>query len=194
MNIDCVTSERGSVSPVTKKRLKPIVSRVMGKHHAFDRLERTMESSLEGRLEKAFYVFEASCGMGKTKALIAFTRKWKEEGFPGNGSILIMVATKEEIRVLANRCSLDREDYAVASPDAELCTFGLGRGKTDEAKVLFATHAMALQRIVTYGTFEGILDFHYRGGPRTLRVWMKELFLHHMLPWTWTLCPPLLRR
>ncbi|WP_054945042.1 hypothetical protein [Novosphingobium sp. KN65.2] len=105
----------------------------------------------------------------------AFIRDWKNRGFDGDGSVIIMLSTLEEIDTYKTGCGLDRADYACLSPDKEYASYGIGRAKAGQAKVLFVTHEQARRKMIEAGGFEAIAAFHYAGKPRSLRLWDEGL-------------------
>ncbi len=91
-------------------------------------------------------------------------------GFTPAGSILVAVQTMEEIRSIVGRCGLGEQDYACLTSDGTINERGRGQKRIDGARVVFTTQSMIRSR--TAGKlFANAKDFHYLGGPRTLRIW-----------------------
>lgn len=90
------------------------------------------------------------------------------DGFPGEGSIIVFLATFNEIDSYICGSGLDKADYACISADEKYSAYGLGRDDADEAKILFTTHEQARRRMAEQGGFEAIDLFHYQGRPRSL--------------------------
>ncbi|UXC91106.1 hypothetical protein EGM87_01025 [Sphingobium sp. RSMS] len=142
---------------------------------AFSSLKDKMKDCLHSRCASGVHIFSADAGSGKSRAVQSFVREWKETGFPGDGSIIIFLATFDEIDSFRQSCQLDQSDFACVSADRKFNQFGLGRSRSNEAKVLFTTHEQARRRIAEHGGFEAIASFHYLGKPRTLRLWDEGL-------------------
>ncbi len=142
---------------------------------AFSALQEVMEGCLHSRCKSDFHVFSGDPGSGKSTMVHRSIRRWKMAGFPGDGSVIIMLGTFDEIDSYRRGCGLGDFDFACVSADAKYNAYGLGRDRADEARVLFTTHAQVRQRMIEFGGFEGIDLFHYQGRPRSLRLWDEGL-------------------
>ncbi|MFC3173467.1 hypothetical protein ACFOD9_04300 [Novosphingobium bradum] len=131
----------------------------------FSVLKRVMKESLTGTCKPCFYILPAACGSGKSTSVQAFIRDWKDRGFEEGGSAIIMLPTLEEIDTYVSGCGLEKADYACLSPDRNYAKLGLGRGKADQARVLFVTHEQARRRMLEQGSFgAGTLPLPAMGG------------------------------
>ena len=162
-----ISSSWLSISPT------PIPAKPFSK--AFSALQKVMENCLYSLCKTGFYVFSGDPGSGKSTAVHSFISRWKRAGFPGDGSVIIMLGTFDEIDSYRHGCGLGDFDFACVSADAKYNAYGLGRDRADEARVLFTTHQQVRQRMFEFDGFEGIELFHYQGKPRSLRFWDEGL-------------------
>jgi hypothetical protein len=144
-------------------------------YKAFSVLEEKMKEGLSSLLKPAFYILSADAGSGKSTTVHKFIRQWKSEGFWGDGSIIVFLATFNEIDSYIHGCGLAEGDYACISSDEKYNGYGLGRHRAGKAKILFTTHEQARRRIAEMGGFEAADLFYYRGRPRPLRLWDEGL-------------------
>ena len=142
---------------------------------AFSALQEVMEECLHSRCKPDFHVFSGDAGSGKSTAVHSFIGRWKQAGFPGVGSVVIMLGTFDEIDSYRQGCDLGDFDFACVSADAKYNSFGLGRHRAGEAQVLFTTHEQVRRRMFEQGGFEEVDLFHYQGRPRSLRLWDEGL-------------------
>ena len=142
---------------------------------AFSALQKVMEDCLHSRCKPDFHIFSGDPGTCKSTTVHGFISRWKRAGFPGDGSVIIMLGTFDEIDSYRRGCGLGDFDFACVSADAKYNAYGLGRERAGEARVLFTTHAQVRQRMLEFGGFEGIDLFHYQGRPRSLRFWDEGL-------------------
>ncbi len=127
-------------------------------------------TGLRGDLPPNYYLSSVDPGIGKTESYCSFIKSWKGMRFIPEGSILVAVATLEEIPSIISRCGLDKEDYACLTGDGAINGMGRGEARIDRARVAFTTQAMIRSR--TAGkSFANTKDFHYLGVPRSLRIW-----------------------
>lgn len=128
------------------------------------------DTGLRGDLPPNYYLSSVDPGIEKTESYCSFIKSWKEMRFIPEGSILVAVATLEEIPSIISRCGLDKEDYACLTGDGAINGMGRGETRIDRARVAFTTQAMIRSR--TAGkSFANTKDFHYLGVPRSLRIW-----------------------
>jgi len=137
----------------------------------FSELKKIIKQGLYSRLESLFYIFAGACGCGKSNLVMENVQEWKIDGFAGDASAIIVLATLKDIGRFIEGCGLDREDYACVTPDQEYCGLGLGKAKANEARIIFVKHAKAWRRLQETGSFAAIEEFHYQGKPRTFRLW-----------------------
>ena len=142
---------------------------------AFSSLDEKMEECLHSRCKPAFYIFSGDPGSGKSTTVHRFVQAWKQAGFPGDGSILIILGTFDEIDSYRKGCGLDDWDFACVSADAKHNAYGLGRDDSDQARVLFTTHEQVRRRMFEKGGFAAVDLFHHQGSPRSLRLWDEGL-------------------
>jgi len=152
---------------------KPIPAKPFSK--AFSALQKVMEECLHSRCKSDFHVFSGDPGSGKSTAVHSLIRRWKRAGFPGDGSVIVMLGTFDEIDSYRRGCGLGDFDFACVSADAKYNAYGLGRDRAGEARVLFTTHQQVRHRMLEFGGFEAIDLFHYQGRPRSLRFWDEGL-------------------
>ncbi|WP_150295550.1 hypothetical protein, partial [Sphingobium estronivorans] len=143
---------------------------VKPKADAFKALKETMKECLSSCSKPLFHIFPAVCGGGKSKAVQEFIAEWKGTGFAIDSSAFIMLPTLEDVDTYITGCRLEQGDYACLSPDPKYSSYGLGRGRATEARVLFVTHEQARRRMLEHGSFGAVTAFHYHGKPRALRA------------------------
>lgn len=143
--------------------------------NAFSALQEVMEECLYSRCRPGFHVFSGDPGSGKSTMVHRSIRWWKQTGFLGGGSVIIMLGTFDEIDSYRHGCGLGDFDFACVSANAKYNSYGLGRDRAGEARVLFTTHQQVRHRMFEFGGFEAINLFHYQGRPRSLRLWDEGL-------------------
>lgn len=131
-------------------------------------LLEALEDGLHGRAQAGYSLASLDPGMGKTESVLTFLDVWKEQGFQPDASILIGLSRKEEIETYIDRSGLSDADYAVLTTDDTLNA--KGNQNHGQARVLFTTQQMIASR-TQRSTFAEASEFHYRGRPRTLRIW-----------------------
>ena len=142
---------------------------------AFSALQKVMEDCLHSPCKSDFHIFSGDPGTCKSTTVHSFISRWKRAGFPGDGSVIIMLGTFDEIDSYRHGCGLGDFDFACVSADAKYNAYGLGRDRADEARVLFTTHQQVRQRMFEFDGFERIELFHYQGKSRSLRFWDEGL-------------------
>jgi hypothetical protein len=75
-------------------------------------LRATLSDCLYSRCKPFIYVAPIPCGGGKSRAVQEFIAGWKGDGFPGSGSVIIMLGTLAEVDSYIAGCKLDSTDYA----------------------------------------------------------------------------------
>ena len=165
--------------PVTVGDTLLLSSTILARGSQIDRaLEHTTTAialAMEGKLDPAIYVLSADCGCGKSATFCGYIRAWKADGFPGSGSILVCVATKDEIDNVRRRCGLDKDDFAIITADQAMNSYGLGRYNAQQAKVLFTTHEQYKRRLYEAGSFAIAEEFYYKGARRAVTIWDEGL-------------------
>lgn len=151
---------------------------------AFKSLFDSFEASLNGELEYKYYLSSLDPGSGKTQAISCFLKAWKSNGFLPEGSVLVGVKTKDEIKGLVNRLGLDDADFACFTRDDEINALGLGWERRHEARILITTQQMILSRTGDR-SFSAASDFHFHGRPRSLRIWDESLVLAEPVMLSW---------
>ncbi|MET3725090.1 hypothetical protein [Sphingomonas trueperi] len=151
---------------------------------AFKGLFDSFEASLTGELESKYYLSSLDPGSGKTQAISCFLKAWKSNGFFPEGSVLVGVKTKDEIKGLVKRLGLDDADFACLTRDDEINALGLGDGRQNEARILITTQQMILSR-TRDRSFSAASDFHFEGKPRSLRIWDESLVLAEPVTLSW---------
>ena len=113
-------------------------------------------------------------GTGKTEAVCAFLRTWKDTGFLPDTGALIVLSTRKEIENCIERSGLTPADFAIIiEKDHEMNARGLMIPEV--APVLFTTQEK-LRWLCDGRSFADVSDLHYRGHPRKLRIW-DEAFM-----------------
>lgn len=125
---------------------------------------------IEGKLKSSFYLSSLDPGAGKTESISSFIKAWKTLDFLPEGSILIGVNTKDQIKSLVNRLDLSESDYACFTSDEKFDAFGVGVEKRDEARVLITTQQKIAARLKDR-RFSSASDFFFLGKARSLRIW-----------------------
>jgi len=127
-------------------------------------------SALVGSLESSYYLCPLEPGAGKTESISCFIGEWKARGFLPEGSILIAVNTKDQIKSLVKRLGMDDSDFACFTRDEEFDSLGVGIGNRSNARILLTTQQMVAARSSS-GDFNLTPDFFYKGNRRPLIVW-----------------------
>lgn len=166
--IDYLFSIEKFTSPATPISLS--LSRSQKNERAFSLLEAEMREALDGRIDPAVYVMNAPCGTGKSTTVQKVLGEWKLSGFHP-GSVIIFVATYDEIEAYVRGAGLDHDDYAICTSDPLYASYGRGMHHIDSANVLFVTHVRAEKDMRAKSSFEAMSAYFYKGKPRTLRVW-----------------------
>lgn len=159
-----------SLDSVTE-RLQALGSSLEGDNHrAILALLQALESGLKGTLAHEYHLSAIDPGVGKTLSVAAFLRSWKEQGFNPSSSVLIGLSRLEEIDSYLSNSGLTKEDVAVLTSDKERNALGLPPAQHDTARVMFTTQQM-IERRTRGRSFADAKEFHFQGGPRTLRIW-----------------------
>lgn len=134
------------------------------------------DQGLRGNLPPFYFLSSLDPGIGKTEAIATFIKVWKSSGFIPEGSVLIGLQNKDEIRSLIKRLDLDDADFAVLTCDNDLNNLGRGDGRQRQARVLITTQQMIISRTKDR-SFGAAKDFFYGDTPRTLRLWDESLIV-----------------
>lgn len=141
---------------------------------------RVIEDMADGDCDPLFYLSSIDPGVGKTTALqhslMALIKSPKHQ----HVGALVCVSRLNEIPKIASKAGLEDHQYAVftsvGEKNKEYNDAGLGRDRTDDARILFTTQQMVESRCASGRLFQDIEEFHYKGEPRAVRVW-DEAFL-----------------
>ena len=102
-----------------------------------DGLEETLGKCLSSHhtpCKPCFFIAPIPCGGGKSRTVQTFIRNWKERGFAGGGSVIIMLGTYAEVNSYISGCELSRVDYACFSKKAPYVQYGLGHSAAGRAR------------------------------------------------------------
>jgi hypothetical protein len=137
-------------------------------------LLQALESGLTGDLENAYHLAAIDPGMGKTLSVTTFLKTWKQQEFAPLSSVLIGLSRLAEIPKYLEGAGLDRSDVAILTSDKDLNDRGVSEDCHGEAPIMFTTQQM-IERRTRGKTFSELTEFHYRGKPRSLRIWDESL-------------------
>jgi hypothetical protein len=140
---------------------------------ALGAVAETMEKMAEGRCPPLIHVSSLDPGVGKTTIVICFLRTLLRSHAHREVAALVCVRRKDQIEAIASEADLAPTDFAVLTADAELNK--LGGVSPSKARVLFTTHAMIEKRCEKSGSFRSASAFHYRGEPRSVRIWDEAI-------------------
>lgn len=129
---------------------------------------------LEGRLSQNYWLSSLDPGVGKSCAVSAFLRAWKDENWKLDGSALIGLSRLDEIDKLVGSAGLSRSDFGVFTTSDPHNDLGVPQGQLQDARVLFTTQQMITSR-TRDRAFELVDEFFYQGKPRSLRIWDESL-------------------
>src|SRR6476646_4109057 len=140
---------------------------------ALGAVAETMETMAEGGCSPAIHLSSLDPGVGKTTTVICFLRALLASKDHDHVAALVCVRRKDQIEAVVKEANLDRAHFAVLTSDKELNA--LGCGTVSRARVLFTTHSMIEKRCEKNGSFNSIAAFHYRGEPRSVRIWDEAI-------------------
>ncbi len=141
---------------------------------AIKALLEALEAGLKGDLSPHYHLSAIDPGIGKTKSVSTFLQVWKSQGFIPASSVLIGLSRLQEIDSYLEDAGLDRQDFAVLTSNDEENLKGLPEDDHGFARVMFTTQQM-IERRTRGCTFAEAKEFHFEGGPRTLRIWDESL-------------------
>jgi hypothetical protein len=132
-------------------------------------------------LDKKVYVSSLDPGVGKTQAVIVSVRTLLSapaEGMSHGGGVLLALQRKSQIEDFVRDAQLAPRDFAVLTADDAVNT--LSSNSPNQARILITTHAMVERRCLESRKngnqwFARVSAFHYKGQPRTVRVWDEAL-------------------
>jgi len=183
---------------VASSPLKPLPGELVLSHQALNDLETTLssfgsslspsgrtalqalleslEAGLHGILPPSYYLSAIDPGTGKSLAVASFLKAWKARGFLPDSSVLVGVSSLAEIDSYLQNAGLSREEVGVLTGDEPRNALGAPKAAHGDTRVLFTTQQMIQSR--TRGRLlADAADFHYRGKPRSLRIWDESLTL-----------------
>jgi len=137
-------------------------------------LLETFDRALRGRLSPKYYLASFDPGSGKSCAVAAFLRAWKEQRYEPEGSILIGLSRLDEIERMVLYAGLPKEDFGVFTTSDPHNSLGVPKAELGSARVLFTTQQMIVSR-TKKRSFEEASEFHFQGRPRSLRIWDESL-------------------
>lgn len=142
-------------------------------------IAKTIEGMAQGVIAPDFYISSLPPGIGKTTTLIETVRVLIADDRHRDLGIIIFLSRLEEIETLAEQMEvLEVRNFAALTGDKKINR--LGNPNKQNARVLFTTQAM-LDAQCRDRKFADIEDFHYRGKPRTVRVWDEAILPSQIL-------------
>jgi hypothetical protein len=138
-------------------------------------ISKTIQAMAAGVIPtQDFYLSSLACGMGKTVGLLESFKAMMSFPQYDNVGAIIFLFRLEEIKAIrdylgpeyANRFS------AICSDDHYNA---MGNPNKQEAQLLLTTQRALEVRTREHKTFAGVLDFHYRGNPRSVRAWDEAI-------------------
>jgi hypothetical protein len=137
----------------------------------FKQLTSLLSNGLNGTIQPGLHVLSADCGSGKSRQVQGCLKEWKDAGFPGSESLLICLATLDEIDSYITGSGLQKPDYAVVSSDPKYNGYGVGSGSAGLARVVFTTHEQFNRRVRERRSFVETDRFQYLGQARSFIIW-----------------------
>lgn len=133
-----------------------------------------LEEMAEGSCVSSYYLSPLDCGVGKTSAIIEFTKVLLGSPRHSDASVLLCIARLDEIKLVADKMGLSASDYAVFTADDDCNALGRGKDDAGQARVLFTTQAM-IEKRCDGKPFGSVRAFQYRGAPREVRIWDEAI-------------------
>ncbi len=137
----------------------------------FKQVTSLLLNGLNGTIQPGLHVLSADCGSGKSQQVQGCLKEWKDTGFPGSESLLICLATLDEIDSYITGSGLQKADYAVVSSNPKYNGYGLGSGSAGLARVVFTTHEQFNRRVRERRSFIATEQFHHLGQARSFIIW-----------------------
>lgn len=129
-----------------------------------------------GVAHPCFYLSSLPCGMGKTTVATECTKAllcgdtYKDEG------VIYFLSRLEEINALVDAMGLEKSDFSVlVSESRQGDVNDLGNPVVSKARVLFTTQQQLEARLKDGLSFAEISAFHYKGRPRSIRIWDEAI-------------------
>jgi hypothetical protein len=134
----------------------------------------TLETMANGAAAPDIYVGSLDPGVGKTQAVIAFLKALLASNDHADVAAIVCVGRLTQIEEIIRDAGLSAQSYAVFTADTNVELNSLGCGNPSQARVLITTHAMVESRC-NGRAFADMPEFHYRGCPRTVRIWDEAI-------------------
>lgn len=139
-------------------------------------IAKVYQSMAAGVCAPSFYLSSLPCGMGKTTVATECTKALLSGDHYGDEGVIYFLSRLEEINSLVSAMGLGRTDFAVlVSEGRKGDVQELGSGDITNARVLFTTQQQLEARLKGGKSFAEISAFHYRGKPRSVRVWDEAI-------------------
>lgn len=152
-------------------RLQDYGSSLQGESRdAISALLQVLEEGLKGNLGPGYFLSAIDPGIGKTLSVSTFLGTWKDQTYTPSTSVLIGLSRLEEIETYLHSSGLTKEDVAVLTSDRDRNALGVPEDQHGNARVMFTTQQM-IERRTRGRSFAEASEFHYKGKPRTLRIW-----------------------
>lgn len=139
----------------------------------------TLEHIANGTAEPLIHLAALDPGVGKTQAVVHFLRALLASEDHRHVSVIVCVGRRSQIEDFVREAELPHDEFAVFTSDGDNLgkdLVKLGRGEADKqnARILFTTHSMVESRCRGL-SFAEASEFHYRGQPRTVRIWDEAI-------------------
>ncbi len=138
---------------------------------ALKAIAETLEAMANGTCEELIHLASLDPGIGKTTTVIHFLKALLSSKRHEGVAAIVCAKRRDQIQDMVEDAGLSRGDFAILTADETLNALGSSPKK---ARVLLTTHSMVEKR--TAGRrFADVAAFHYRGVPRTVRVWDEAM-------------------
>lgn len=139
-------------------------------------IAKVYQNMAAGVCASKFYLSSLPCGMGKTTVATECTKALLSGDLYGNEGVVYFLSRLEEINSLVAAMGLNRNDFAVLVSDSRKGeVVDLGTPDVSKARVLFTTQQQLEARLKGGSSFADISAFHYKGRPRSVRVWDEAI-------------------
>ncbi|UYO48793.1 hypothetical protein KQX64_23315 [Rhodopseudomonas palustris] len=138
----------------------------------------TVEQMADGTATESIHLSSLDPGVGKTQSIVQFLPVLLSSNRHQHVSVIICAGRLKQIEDVirdAARAGLKDEDFAVYTSDRALNARGRRIEDRHNARVLFTTHAMVMNRCEAAGSFTKADELHFRGQPRQVRVWDEAI-------------------
>lgn len=139
-------------------------------------IAKVYQSMAAGVCAPKFYLSSLPCGMGKTTVATECTKALLSGDRYGDEGVIYFLSRLEEINSLVSAMGLSNKDFSVLVSEGRRGDVeNLGSGDASNTRVLFTTQQQLEARLKGGKSFAEISAFHYRGRPRSVRVWDEAI-------------------